>query len=84
MVSLQAARSAPVSPQLSAEVVDTLWKTFDSRGDDRIDIVSFKHMMNSLGSPLDKAELDDAIKKANKDNDGYITKDEFNALLALD
>jgi len=71
-------------PSLSLDMVDSLWKTFDSKGNDRVDIPSFKHMLNSLGSPLDKADLDDAIKKANKDKDGYITKDEFLALLGMD
>ena len=45
---------------------------FDANGDGRISVEELRHVMVNLGDPLTDEEVDEMMREADKDNDGYV------------
>ena len=60
---------------------DELFASFDADGSGAIKATDLLHILKSLGDPMPEDEAKAAIAKADKDNDGYITKEEFKTLM---
>ncbi|MQY09052.1 EF-hand domain-containing protein [Actinomadura macrotermitis] len=53
----------------------------DLGGDDRLDLMEFTLVMESLGMTWTRAELQDRFEKADTNHDGFISFPEFRALM---
>ena len=48
------------------------FRVFDANGDGRISVEELRHVMVNLGDPLTDEEVDEMMREADKDNDGYV------------
>lgn len=62
--------------------IDAMWSEFDKDGSGSVPAAELVHTLKSLTEMTDD-EAKKAIAEADKDNDGYITKAEFAALMAM-
>ncbi|MFI6519414.1 EF-hand domain-containing protein [Spirillospora sp. NPDC050679] len=53
----------------------------DLGGDDRLDLMEFSMVLDSLGMSWTKAEVQDRFEKADTNRDGFISFPEFQTLL---
>ena len=59
------------------EEVLNAFKLFDKEGNGLININELKHIMLTVGNNISETELNDLLKEADTDNDGYINYEEF-------
>ena len=59
------------------EEVLNAFKLFDKEGNGLININELKHIMLTVGNNITEEELNDLLKEADTDNDGYINYEEF-------
>ena len=59
------------------EEVLNAFKIFDKEGNGLININELKHIMVTLGKNLSESEINDMLKEADIDGDGYINYEEF-------
>jgi len=59
------------------EEVLNAFKIFDKEGNGLISITELRHIMMTLGDQLSEEEIDDMLKEADSDGDGYINYEEF-------
>jgi len=59
------------------EEVLNAFKIFDKEGNGLISITELRHIMMTLGDQLSEEEIDDMLKEADNDGDGYINYEEF-------
>ena len=59
------------------EEVINAFKLFDKEGNGLININELKHIMLTVGNNITEEELNDLLKEADTDNDGYINYEEF-------
>ena len=59
------------------EEVLNAFKIFDKEGNGLISITELRHIMMTLGDQLTEEEIDDMLKEADNDGDGYINYEEF-------
>ena len=53
------------------------FKVFDKEGNGLISVTELRHIMMTLGDQLTEEEIDDMLKEADNDGDGYINYEEF-------
>ncbi len=59
------------------EDVLNAFKVFDKEGNGLISVTELRHIMTTLGDQLTEEEIDDMLKEADNDGDGYINYEEF-------
>ena len=59
------------------EDVLNAFKVFDKEGNGLISVTELRHIMMTLGDQLTEEEIDDMLKEADNDGDGYINYEEF-------
>ena len=59
------------------EDVLNAFKVFDKEGNGLISVTELRHIMTTLGEQLTEEEIDDMLKEADNDGDGYINYEEF-------
>ncbi|XP_055297240.1 calmodulin-like isoform X2 [Sitodiplosis mosellana] len=57
------------------------FRVFDKNNDGLISATELRHVMTNLGERLSDAEVDDMIKEADSDNDGFVNYEEFVMIL---
>eukprot|EP00111_Clytia_hemisphaerica_P001217 TCONS_00003475-protein len=60
-----------------SEDLRNAFRVFDANGDGRISVEELRHVMVNLGDPLTDEEVDEMMREADKDNDGYVDYEEF-------
>jgi len=60
-----------------SEDLRNAFRVFDANGDGRISVEELRHVMVNLGDPLTDEEVDEMMREADKDNDGYVDIEEF-------
>ena len=53
-------------------ILTQAFRVFDANGDGRISVEELRHVMVNLGDPLTDEEVDEMMREADKDNDGYV------------
>lgn len=61
----------------SEEEVINAFRVFDKEGGGMISAVELRHIMTTLGDRLTEEEVEEMIREADVDGDGYINYDEF-------
>ena len=62
--------------------VEEMWTSFDKDGSGAVKGSDLVHILKTLGEAMSDEDAKKAIAEADKDGDGYITKEEFVALMA--
>ena len=57
------------------------FKVFDDSGNELISAVELRRVMTNLGEKLTEAEVDEMIREADVDGDGYINFEEFVSMM---
>ena len=57
------------------------FKVFDDSGNELISAVELRRVMTNLGEKLTEAEVDEMIREADVDGDGYINFQEFVSMM---
>ena len=61
----------------NTEEVLNAFKVFDKENNGLIAVTELKHIMMTLGDQLNEEEVDDMLREADNDADGYINYEEF-------
>lgn len=59
------------------EEVLNAFKVFDKEGNGLISITDLRHIMMTLGDQLNEEEVDDMLREADTDGDGFINYEDF-------
>ncbi len=69
--------TARMSDKDSREDIEKVFKLFDDDRSNYITIHNLRRVARELGETMDDTELDEMIRRADSDNDGQVTLDDF-------